>query len=296
MKPRRYGPFDYSPIVRRPQFKWPNGARLALWVIPNIEFFALDEQVPAAAGGGGKVPDIPSWTVRDYGNRIGVFRIMDVLDRYGVRGTVALNSELCAEHPQIIEEAVARKWEFMGHNESNTRRLNAVPEHEEAGVIRRTIDTISKASGTPVRGWLSSGLNETWNSLDHFADCGLDYVADWANDDQPYVMRLDDGRELMSIPYTFELNDKPAFEKKNRTAEEFDTMIRRQFDVLWREGETQARVMAIALHPYITGVPHRIGALDSALEYICKHEGVWLATGAEIAVAGRQVLARQNKS
>ncbi len=289
MKPRRYGPFAYSPIIRRPNVRWPNGARVALWIIPNIEFFALDEQVPAAAGGGGKVPDIPSWTVRDYGNRIGVFRIMEVLDRYGIRGTVALNSELCAEHPQIIEEAVARQWEFMGHNESNTRRLNSVPENEEASVIRRTVDTISQATGARVRGWLSSGLNETWNSLDHFADCGLDYVADWANDDQPYVMTLDDGRELMSVPYTFELNDKPAFEKKNRTAEEFDTMIRRQFDVLWREGETQARVMAIALHPYITGVPHRIGALDSALEYVCKHEGVWLATGSEIAEAGRQM-------
>ena len=288
MKPRRYGPFPYSPIIRRPKFTWPNGARVAVWIIPKIEFFALDEQIPAAAGGGGKVPDIPGWSVRDYGNRIGVFRIMEVMDRYKARGTVALNSELCAEHPEIIEECVKRDWELMGHNESNNRRLNAVPSEEEGAVIKRTVDMIAKASGRKVRGWLSSGLNETWNSLDHFADSGLDYVADWANDDQPYVMTLDDGRTLMSVPYTFELNDKPAFEKHGRTAEEFDTMIRRQFDVLWREGETQARVMAIALHPYITGFPHRIGALDSALEYICKREGVWLATGAEIADAGRK--------
>ncbi|MDB5570477.1 MAG: polysaccharide deacetylase family protein [Hyphomicrobiales bacterium] len=287
MKPRRYGPFPYSPITRRPPLRWPNGARVALWIIPNIEFFALDEQVPAAAGGGGKVPDIPSWSVRDYGNRIGVFRMMEVMDRYGVRGTAALNSELCAEHPEIIEEAVARKWEFMGHNESNTRRLNSVPPDEEGGVVRRTVDTISQATGARVRGWLSSGLNETWNSLDHFADCGLDYVADWANDDQPYTMTLDDGRTIMSVPYTFELNDKPAYDKRNMTPDEFAATIKRQFDVLWREGETQARVMAIALHPYITGFPHRIGALDSALDYICRHEGVWLATASEIAQAGR---------
>ena len=290
MKPRRYGPFPYSPIIRRPKFAWPNGARVAVWIIPNIEFFALDEQIPAAAGGGGKVPDIPGWSVRDYGNRIGVFRIMDVMDRYKARGTVALNSELCAEHPEIIEECVKRDWELMGHNESNNRRLNAVPADEESNVIRRTVETIAKASGRKVRGWLSSGLNETWNSLDYFADAGLDYVADWANDDQPYVMTLDDGRKLMSVPYTFELNDKPAFEKAHRTADEFTDMIKRQFDVLWREGETQARVMAIALHPYITGFPHRIGALDKALEYICRHEGVWLTTGGEIAEAGRQVL------
>lgn len=291
MKPRRYGPFPYSPIIDRPAFRWPNGARVAVWIIPNIEFFALDEQIPAAAGGGGKPPDIPGWSVRDYGNRIGVFRIMDVLDRYKARGTVALNSELCAEHPRIIEECVKRDWEFMGHNESNTRRLNAVPADEEGAVVRRTIETIETASGRKVRGWLSSGLNETWNSLDHFADCGLEYVADWANDDQPYPMTMDDGRRLMSVPYTFELNDKPAFEKHHRTPDEFANMIKRQFDVLWREGETQARVMAIALHPYITGFPHRIGALDAGLDYICRHEDVWLATGSEIAAAGRAALA-----
>jgi allantoinase len=290
MKPRPYGPFDWSPINRRPKFSWPNGARVALWLIPNIEFFALDEQIPAGSGGGPKPPDVPNWSVRDYGNRVGIFRMMDVMDRYKVRGTVALNSDLCRYHPEIIEDCMARNWELMGHCESNTRRLNDAKPGEEAGIVHRTVEAITKASGVKPRGWLGSGLQETWDTLDHLADAGIDYVADWVNDDQPVVMTLDDGRKMMSIPYSYELNDKPAFERKNRTAEEFDTMIRRQFDVLYREGETSARVMAIALHPYITGVPHRIGALDSALEYICKHEGVWLATGAEIAAAGRQVL------
>jgi peptidoglycan/xylan/chitin deacetylase (PgdA/CDA1 family) len=289
MKPRRYGPFPYSPIIDRPKVRWPNGARIAVWIIPNIEFFALDEQVPAAAGGGGKTPDVPVWATRDYGNRVGIFRLMDVMARYGARGTVALNSELCAEHPRIIEECLRLEWELMGHNESNTRRLNAVAPEEEGGVVQRTVQTIEKASGQKVQGWLSSGLAETWNSLDHLVDNGVKYVADWVNDDQPYEMMLDDGRTIMSIPYSTELNDKPAFDQKHRTAEEFDTMIRRQFDVMWREGDTQARAMGIALHPYIIGAPHRIGALDSALDYICKHEGVWLATGAEIAAAGRSL-------
>ena len=113
MKPRRYGPFAYSPIIDRPKRRWPNGARVALWVIPNIEFFALDEQVPAAAGGGGKAPDVPAWAARDYGNRVGVFRLMDVMSRYGVRGTVALNSDLCAEHPRIIERCGDLGWDFI---------------------------------------------------------------------------------------------------------------------------------------------------------------------------------------
>ena len=282
MRPGSYGPFEYSPITRRPKLTWPNGARVALWVIPNIEYFALDERVPASAGGGGKAPDIMAWSARDYGNRVGVFRLMDVLDRHGIRGSVALNSDLCAAHPQIIEEGMARDWEWMGHNQSNTRRLNEIDPESEHGVIKATMDTIEAATGKRPAGWLSSGLQETWSTLDHLAAEGCRYVCDWVNDDQPYRMQLE-GRSMLSVPYSTQLNDKPAFEHMHRTAEEFGTMIRDQFDVLWREGEHSGRVMAIALHPYIIGVPHRIGALDRALEYVCGHEGVWRTTGAEIA-------------
>ena len=301
MTPRRYGPFPFVPITRRPKFSWPNGARVALWVNPNVEFFGLDDVMPSNLNdrvprANAHIPNVRNWAVRDYGNRIGVFRIMEVLDRHGIRGTVALNSDLCAVHPEIIEEGQKRKWEFMGHNESNTRRLNDAAPGEEGGIIRRTVETIGKATGVKPRGWLSSGLSQTWDTLDHLADAGLDYVADWTNDDQPYLMSLPQGRSIMSVPYTLELNDKPAFEKKMRTAEEFDTMIRRQFDVLWREGEHQARVMAIALHPYIIGVPHRIDALDAALKYVCSHDGVWLTTGAEIAAEGRAALAATSTS
>jgi allantoinase len=290
MKPRRYGPFPYSPMIDRPKSRWPNGARIAIWIVPNIEFFALDDQVPAAAGGGGKTPDIMVWSTRDYGNRVGVFRLMKVMSRYGARGTVALNSQVCAEHPRIIEECLKLNWELMGHNETNTTRLNSVGDEEAAGIVRRTVKTIADASGRKVKGWLGSGLAESWNTLDQLLDNGIEYVADWANDDQPYEMTLDDGRKIMSIPYSVELNDKPAFENRNMTADEFETMVRRQFDTLWRESEERAMVMGIALHPYIIGFPHRIGALDGALEYICRHEGVWLATGAEIAGAGRGLI------
>ena len=128
------------------------------------------------------------WSERDYGNRVGVFRIMEVLDRYGIRATVALNSNLCAEHPQIIAEGEKRKWEWMGHNESNTRRLNEAEPGEEAGIIRRTLDTIAKATGRRPTGWLSSGLQQTWDTLDLLAAEGVEYQGDWCNDDQPYVM------------------------------------------------------------------------------------------------------------
>jgi allantoinase len=171
----------------------------------------------------------------------------------------------------------------MGHNESNTRRLNEAAPGEEAQIIKRTFATIARAAGAPPKGWLSSGLQETWDTLDLLAAEGGLYVCDWCNDDQPYVMHLDGGRRLVSVPYAQQTNDKPAYERMLVSPGEFRDMICRTFDVLYREGAASGRVMAIALHPYISGMPHRIGALDAALEYICKHDGVWRATGAEIA-------------
>ena len=277
MKPQRTGPFSYSPIVKRPRLVWPEKARVALWVIPNIEVFALDEAMPT----GPKIPEVPAYCVRDYGARVGVWRIMEVLSKYGIRATVALNSEVCDAYPQIIEEGMRLRWEWMGHNESNTRRLNTVPPEEERCIIHDSLARIEKATGKKPVGWLGSGLQETWNTLDYLVEEGCRYVADWVNDDQPYLMNLD-GKTLVSLNYSYEINDKPAFADHHRTPDEFERMIRRQFDVLYREGASSGRVMAIALHPYIIGAPHRIGALDSALEYICSHEGVWLATGEEI--------------
>jgi peptidoglycan/xylan/chitin deacetylase (PgdA/CDA1 family) len=282
MKPRAYGPFAYSPIIERPRLKWPNGAHVALWVIPNIEYFSLTER-PGGYGAGGKIPDVVMWSARDYGNRVGVFRIMDTLDRYGIRATVALNSNLAAEHPQIIAEGKKRHWEWMGHNESNTRRLNDAEPGEEKRIIRRTLETIAKATGRRPTGWLSSGLQQTWDTLDLLAAEGVEYQGDWCNDDQPYLMNLDGGRSIVAMPYTMELNDKAAIERRLVSADGFRRMICDQFDVLYREGAKSGRVMAIALHPYLIGAPHRIGALDKALKYICKHKKVWRATGSEIA-------------
>ena len=284
MKPAAYGPFPYSPINQRPRLEWPQAAQVALWVIPNIEFFSLMEKVPAGSGGPGTpVPDIMSWSARDYGNRVGVFRLMEVLGRHGIRATVALNSDVCRYHPEIIAAGQELGWEWMGHCESNTRRLNEAPPGEEKGIIHRTLATIEKATGTRPVGWLGSGLQETWDTLDLLAAAGCEYVCDWTNDDQPYVMTLDGGGQIPSLPYSQEINDKPVFERAHRTAEEFRDMICRQFDVLYREGAQSGRVMAIALHPYLTGVPHRIDAFDAALAYLCRHAGVWKATGSEIA-------------
>ena len=278
MEPRKYGPFPYVPIHERPKLSWPDGAQLALWVAPNIEYFPLDEKV---LFGTGLVPDVIAWAPRDYGARIGVFRIMDVLSKYGIRGTVALNSDVCDAYPQIIEECVKLDWELMGHNQTNSRTLTQIDPATEGTVIKQTFDRIEQASGVRPRGWLSAALGETWNTLDHLIDSGCDYVCDWVNDDQPYLMDVD-GRRLVSIPYSSETNDFGPFMRQGHTPEQFADTIRRQFDVLYEEGAESGRVMAICLHPFLTGVPHRIRALDSALDYICSHDKVWKATGSEI--------------
>lgn len=286
MKPSRYGPFPFSPITERPRYVLPGGAQVAVWVIPNIEFFGLDDPMPGNQNERvprelAKIPMVRNWAQREYGNRVGIWRVMEVLDEYAVRGTVALNSDICDHQPQIIEAALERSWELMGHNETNAVRLNEMPPEQEASSIRSTLERIERASGRRPAGWLSSGLSETWSTLDHLVDAGVQYVADWTCDDQPFLMDVG-GRRLASIPYSFELNDAPMFYYNKVSTDEFELMIKRQFDVLYREGERSGRVMAICLHPFIIGVPHRIGALDRALKYIRSHDKVWFATGEEI--------------
>ncbi len=279
MQPRRTGPFNYTPINRRPRISWPDGARVALWVIPNIETWPLDEPVPG--GMAAKVPDVHAWAQRDYGARIGIFRIMEVLARHGVPGSATLNSEVCDDYPEIIEDWTAHGWELLGHNNTNARLLNAIPPDREREVVLSTFDRIEKSTGVRPKGWLGSGLQETWNTLDYLIEAGCEYVCDWCNDDQPYLMNVG-GKRLVSLPYSLEINDLPFVMRGRGSPDEWEAAVRRTFDVLYREGAESGRVMAIPLHPFVTGVPHRIDALDRALRYICGHEGVWRAKGSEI--------------
>ncbi len=286
MEPRDYGPYPYVPINRRPKWQWPNGARLAIWVAPNLEFFPLTR--PLAANPMQKTPEkaptIRTWGVRDYGNRVGIFRLMDLLTKYGIRVTASLNADLCDQHPQIVEDAVKLGWEFIAHNRTNAVWLSAIPPDEEREFIRYCSERVMRATGKRPLGWLSSAMDETWNTLDHLVAENFLYVADWVNDDQPYRMQVG-GREIICLPYSYEVNDNAQMVSRFASIDDFELMIKRTFDVLYREGEDSARVMAICLHPFISGVPHRIAGLDAAFRYICDHNDVWWATGEEIVRA-----------
>jgi len=266
--------FPYQAIVDRPKVTWPNGARVAVWVIPNIEHFHLEL--------GASAPDVRNHSRRDYGNRVGVWRLMEVMEKHRVRGTVALNGEVARYYPRIMQEVGRLQWELMGHGLTNSAMLTGLGKDDERSVIAQTRQMIEE-QGQRMRGWLGPGLTETWNTLDLLREHGVEYVCDWVNDDLPY--RMNNG--LYAIPYSLELNDMPLFNMPSIDIEDFHRRICETFDVLYEEGGRNGRVMGIALHPFLIGVPHRIRYLDKALSHIAAHDQVWFALGSEIIQAYR---------
>ncbi len=281
--PQEHDRFPYSAIVDRQPLRWPKGARVAVWVIPNIEHFLFDRPATSLTHvTTSLVPDVLNYSWRDYGVRVGVWRMMEIMERYGVRGTVALNSDVCSHYPRIIEEGNRLKWEWMGHGTNNSTLINKQSEAEERALIAGVVRTITKATGTHPRGWLSPALSESHRTLDILAANKIEYVANWVNDEQPYAMRVKKGT-MLSMPYSLEMNDIPAMLDHHKSGEEFGKMIRDQFDVLYEDGAKSGRVMAIALHPFLIGHPHRSKYFAQALAHITSRQEIWLATGGEIA-------------
>ena len=273
---------DFSPIFDRKPLRLPGNARVAAWVIINVEEWDINEPMARTIlptpQGRSVIPDIPNFAWFDYGLRVGFWRLKEVLDRHRIRATVSLNASVCLTYPQVVEESLKSGWEIMGHGFTQ-RIINVEPD--ERAVIRRTIDTIREFTGSAPRGWMGPGLAETFETPDILAEEGIEYVCDWCNDDQPYPMKVRSGR-LVSIPYTLELNDIPMFAVQHHSSPELYRRARDQFDTLYREGADSARVMAISTHPYITGVPHRIKYFDMALNYIRRFKEVEFMTGSEI--------------
>jgi len=275
--------YDYSPIITRQPFELPGRERIALWLGVNIEYFDIGSTEFATAGRfEAPPPDVFDYAPRDYGNRVGIWRLMKLLDQYRIRASVLLNSEVCEHYPLIIEEAKKRDWEFLGHGTSNSVLLGGKKEAEERSIISSTLDAIEQRIGQRPLGWLSPALQETFNTPDILAEQGVKYLCDWCCDDQPFPMKVAKGT-MISVPYSLDLNDIPAFIDRHLTPAQFYEMIIDQFDTLYGEGIDQAHVMCIALHPFLIGQPFRIGWLDKALRHIKSHEGVWFARGRDIA-------------
>jgi allantoinase len=281
--PQNHGRFPYSAIIDRKPLRWPKGARVAVWVIPNIEHFLFDRpSTSITSATTSLVPDVLNYSWRDYGVRVGVWRMMEIMERHGVRGTVALNSDVCFYYPRILEEGNRLGWEWMGHGTSNSILINKQTEEEERALIAGVVGRIEHATGKRPRGWLSPALTESHRTLDILAENRIEYVANWVNDEQPYPMRVKSGT-MLSLPYSVEINDIPVFLEMKQSGESFSRMICDQFDVLYEDGAKTGRVMAVSLHPFLIGHPHRAKYFAQALTHITSRQEVWLATGSEIA-------------
>lgn len=272
----------YEPIVDRKKLKLPGGARVAVWVIVNIENWLPDGPMPrtilSPPMGQPLLPDVPNWAWHEYGMRVGYWRFIDVLGSRGVKATLALNGTVCRVYERACEAARDAGWEFMGHGFVQ-RPMHKVDD--QLASIKDTLDIIRDFTGRAPRGWESPGLTETLDTLDHLAAAGIEYVCNWPFDDLPVEMQTKSG-PIVSLPYPVEVNDVVMSAVQTQPSDEILRRGRDTFDRLYQEGATIPRIMAISIHPYLTGVPHRIKYLEALLDYILGKTGVVFMTGGEI--------------
>jgi peptidoglycan/xylan/chitin deacetylase (PgdA/CDA1 family) len=272
----------YSAIVDRPQLKVPDGGRMLVWVIVNVEHWSMARAMPrtilSPPMGQPLQPDLPNWAWHEYGMRVGFWRLHDALRNLGIVPTLAINGVVCESYPRVARAALDAGWEFMGHGYVQGP-MHALENQREA--IAQTVNAIRKFTGQAPRGWESPGLTETSQTIDHLAEAGIEYVADWVFDDQPVWIPATP-RPVLSVPYSVEINDIPMMLLQSHSASEFYERGVAQLDRLWQESETIPRVMAISVHPYITGAPHRIAVFERLLSYVKSRPGVVIRTGAEI--------------
>jgi peptidoglycan/xylan/chitin deacetylase (PgdA/CDA1 family) len=277
-----HGRYDYSPITQRPVYDWPGGKRLAVYIGLNLEWFSFGEGLGAELAPGGPPPDVLNYSWRDYGNRVGVFRLAELFARLKLPVSLIVNSRMCEEAPQAI--AAFKNAEIVGHGRSNAERQGTLSEAEEKRLIEETTATISRHAGKSPQGWLGPWISQSPLTPDLLQEAGYRYMLDWCHDDQPTWMKTRKGR-ILSVPYPQELNDIPQIVARKREGGEFARMIVDAFEVMRAECERRPLVMGIALHPYIVGWPHRFKHLAKALEHIAiqADDKVWLTTAGEIA-------------
>jgi peptidoglycan/xylan/chitin deacetylase (PgdA/CDA1 family) len=276
--------YDYWPYEDRPKIVWPGGKKLAFWVAPNIEYYEYDPPAnPQRPGWPKPAPEIVGYSQRDWGNRVGHWRLMELLDKYSMRGSISLSTALIDHHPEIIEACVARNWEFFSHGIYNTRFSYGMDEAQERAMIEDSIATIERATGQRIRGYLAPALTHTERTLDLIADYDFWYSCDLFQDDQPQPLKTKTGK-LMSMPYSLEVNDVITYGAMAMTPWRYADILKRQFDQLLEEGEVSGTVMCIPLHAYLVSQSHRIRAFEAALQHIESHAGdVWITTAVEIA-------------
>jgi allantoinase len=272
----------YSPISERPRLALPGGARMAVWVIVNVEEWNPKETMPRTVltppAGGAPMPDIPNWAWHEYGNRVGFWRMLEVLDGLKIPAVLAINGSAIAAYEPIARAALERQWEFIGHGFSQRNMQKVEDERED---IRKTGVAIQGFTGRKPRGWLGPGLTETWETPDLLVEEGYDYVCDWVLDDQPVELKTRT-KPIVNLPYTQECNDVAMMLIQHHKASEYADRAIDQFDQIHHDARDSARVMALVVHPYIMGAPHRLKYFKQALEHAAAHRDVVFWTGEQI--------------
>ena len=283
-----HGRYPYSPIAGRPVYDWPGGKRLAVYIGLNLEWFRFGDGLGAELTPAGPQPDVLNYSWRDYGNRVGVFRLAELFAELKLPVSLLVNSDMYAQAPQAI--AAFANAEIVGHGRTNSERQSDLTEYKELKLIEETTAAIEKHSGTRPRGWLGPWISQSHVTPDLLQEAGYTYLLDWCHDDQPVWMKTRKGR-ILSLPYPQELNDIPQIVARKREGSEFADMIVDAFDVMHEESARRPLVMGIALHPYLVGWPHRFKHLARALKHIVAKadDRVWLTTAGDIAAHAAQL-------
>ncbi len=285
-----HGHYDYRPLnARSAGLRWPEEAPVALCVIVTLEHLEWRRSEgayisPTLSGGYGNRPhpDVTRWSHREYGHRVGVFRILEVLQRHGITPTVAMDALTARHYPFLVKHCLDLGAELIGHGLSVGRMITSrMPEAEERAYITESLEALTEAAGRPPAGWLSPEYGESQRTPSLLAEAGVRYVCDWVNDEQPYRMNVPEG-ELYALPVTFPLDDIEAMWDRRIEVGRWARMITEAFDRLRQDGERNGRLLVLNLHPWLTGQAFRIGRLDAALEHVMSSGGVWAATGSEI--------------
>jgi allantoinase len=287
-----HGRYDYSAITRRPVYDWPNGRRLAVYIGLNLEHFAFGEGLGAELAPGGPAPDVLNYAWRDWGNRVGAWRMLALFEELDLPVTLLLNSAIYDYCPEVVAPFRARGDEIAGHGRSNAERQSLLPEAEELRLITEATAAITRHEGRAPAGWLSPWIAESAVTPDLLAEAGYRYTLNWCHDDQPAWMRTRGGGRLMAVPYPQELNDIPAIVARKLEGEAFADMIVDAFEEMRMQAAAQPLVMGIALHSYIVGQPHRLRHLRRALAHIAQaRDEIWLCRAGDIADHAALVLA-----
>ena len=286
--------FDSTPIVKRKASTWPGGARLAVGIVVSIEQYEMAQApgafLPVTLPGGmgrGPYPDFRSYSLREYGNRIGVFRVLETLDKHGLRATAAIDASVALNKPVILDECGRRGWEIAAHGNAVTQVITAkLTEAEERAQVSAALDALEKACGRRPTGWHGPEYGESARTPGILAELGVDYVLDWPNDELPYAMRTSKG-DLVALPMLVDFDDVFAHWYRKLSMARWQLSIADALDRLLEDGRTRPRMLILNLHPWLIGQPWRISYLDAVLVDLKKREGVWCATAGEIAQAWR---------